>query len=113
MAHKVWRGDVGIFLSGILHKIESMSSQLNRLAVEMYARGLSTRDVEKMLRAKEAGEITDFLGYEKYDQEAKETDNSRNGHTTKGVQSKFGEIELEFSRDRKSEFEPIVVKKRQ
>jgi putative transposase len=59
------------------------------------------------------GEMTDFLGYEKHDQHQKETNNSRNGHTAKGVRSKFGKIELEVPRDRKSEFEPVVVKKRQ
>jgi transposase-like protein len=67
-----------------------------------FMRAISKDVLESLLD----GEITDFLGYEKYDQEAKETDNSRNGHTTKGVQSKFGEIELEVPRD----FEPVVVK---
>ena len=41
------------------------------------------------------GEMTGFLGYEKYDHKSKETDNSRNGHSKKGVKSKFGEIGLE------------------
>jgi transposase-like protein len=59
------------------------------------------------------GEITEFLGYEKYDQEEKKTDGSRDGHTTKGVRLNFGEIGLEVPRDRKSEFESVVVKKRQ
>jgi transposase-like protein len=46
------------------------------------------------------GEITGFLGYEKYDHKSKETDNSRNGYSKKGVKSKFGEIGLEVPRDR-------------
>jgi putative transposase len=59
------------------------------------------------------GEMSEFLGYERYDQKSKETDNSRNGHSQKQVKSKFGAIDLEVPRDRKSDFEPAVVKKRQ
>jgi putative transposase len=58
------------------------------------------------------GELTDHLGFEKYDQKAKTIDNSRNGFTQKTVKSKYGEIDLDVPRDRKSEFEPQVVKKR-
>ena len=58
------------------------------------------------------GELTDHLGFEKYDQKAKTIDNSRNGNTPKTVKSKYGEIDLDVPRDRKSEFEPQVVKKR-
>jgi len=57
-------------------------------------------------------ELTDHLGFEKHDQKAKVIDNSRNGFTPKSVNSKFGEIGLNVPRDRKSEFEPQVVKKR-
>jgi len=57
-------------------------------------------------------ELTDHLGFEKYDQKAKTVNNSRNGYTPKSVKSKFGEIDLDVPRDRKSEFEPQVVKKR-
>jgi len=59
------------------------------------------------------GEMTSFLGYEKCDHKSKETDNSRNGYPKKEVKSKFGEIGLEVPRDRKSNFEPAVIKKRQ
>ena len=38
------------------------------------------------------GEITDYLGYERYDQKSKGIDNSRNGYNKKEVQSKFGSI---------------------
>ena len=40
-------------------------------------------------------------------------DNTRNGYTPKTVKSKFGEIDLDVPRDRKSDFEPQIVKKRQ
>ncbi|WP_292588951.1 IS256 family transposase, partial [Mesotoga sp. UBA5557] len=59
------------------------------------------------------GELEGELGYSKHDYKSKETDNSRNGHSKKTVRSDYGEIELEIPRDRKGEFEPVVVKKHQ
>lgn len=70
---------------------------------------ISKEVVESLLE----GELTDHLGFEKYDHEAKAIDNSRNGFSSKTVNSRFGEIDLKVPRDRKSEFEPMVVKKRQ
>ena len=58
-------------------------------------------------------EMTDHLGYEKHDQKSKETNNSRNGFSNKKVKSQFGTIPLDVPRDRKSKFDPTVVKKRQ
>lgn len=72
------------------------------------------RDISKeVLETLFDREMSEFLGYERYDQKSKETDNSRNGHSQKQVKSKFGAIDLEVPRDRKSDFEPAVVKKRQ
>ena len=58
-------------------------------------------------------ELEDELGYSKYDYINKETDNHRNGYSKKNVISSMGEIQLNVPRDRKGEFEPQVVKKRQ
>lgn len=74
-----------------------------------FMRDISKNVVETILD----GELTDHLGYEKHDQKAKTTDNARNGFTPKALKSKFGEIDLEVPRDRKSEFEPQIIKKRQ
>ena len=74
-----------------------------------FMREVSKEVVEMLLD----GELTDHLGFEKHDQKAKVTDNTRNGYTPKTVKSKFGEIDLEVPRDRKSDFEPQIVKKRQ
>ncbi len=65
--------------------------------------------LEEMLNA----ELDEELGYIKYDYKNKKTNNSRNGHSKKKVNSSYGEIELAVPRDRESEFEPIVVKKHQ
>ncbi len=72
-----------------------------------FMRDVSKDVVETLLEE----ELTDHLGFEKYDQKAKTVDNSRNGYTPKTVKSKFGEIDLSVPRDRKSEFKPQVVKK--
>jgi len=74
-----------------------------------FMREVSKEVVETILD----GELTDHLGYEKHDQKTKSTDNARNGFTPKTVKSKFGEIDLDVPRDRKSDFEPQIVKKRQ
>ena len=56
-------------------------------------------------------ELTVNLGYEKHDIDSKNTDNSRNGHYPKTVQSEFGNLELNIPRDRHGEHGPLIVKK--
>lgn len=56
-------------------------------------------------------EIEEYLGYGRY--ERSDNENSRNGHIAKTVRTESGEFELQVPRDRKSEFEPQIVKKRQ
>jgi transposase-like protein len=58
------------------------------------------------------GDLTDHLGLQKYDQKMKTTDNARNGYAPKTLKSKLGEIDLDVPRDRKSEFDAQIVKKR-
>jgi transposase-like protein len=48
-----------------------------------------------------------------YDYRNKETDNSRNGHSRKKLKTSYGEVDLEVPRDRKGEFEPVLIKKQQ
>lgn len=59
------------------------------------------------------GELTHHLGYEKHSPEGDNTGNSRNGKTPKTVKGKRGEMRVNIPRDRKSEFEPQLVKKGQ
>lgn len=58
-------------------------------------------------------ELDDELGYSKYDCKNKDTDNSRNGHSSKTLRTSFGDVEVSVPRDRKGEFEPQVLKKNQ
>ena len=58
-------------------------------------------------------EMDTHLGYQKHEDDKKDTTNRRNGHSAKTVRSDYGEVELEIPRDRESEFGPLIVKKGQ
>ena len=63
--------------------------------------------IKEMMEA----EMDDHLGYEK--SERSDNDDYRNGYKRKQVNSRYGSMEIEVPQDRKSTFEPQVVKKRQ
>ena len=67
---------------------------------------------EFMERGLEA-ELDDELGYGRYDYRNKDTDNSRNGHSSKTLRTSYGDVEVAVPRDRKGEFEPQLLKKNQ
>lgn len=58
-------------------------------------------------------ELDDELGYSRYDYKNKDTENSRNGYSKKTLKTGFGEAEIDVPRDRKGEFEPQILKKKQ
>lgn len=58
-------------------------------------------------------ELDDELGYIRYDYCNKNTENSRNGHSSKTLRTSFGDVEVAVPRDRKGEFEPQLLKKNQ
>ena len=70
---------------------------------------LTKRLVERAMNA----EMTEHLGYEKHSPEGKNTGNSRNGKTEKTVTTDQGDLRIEVPRDRKSDFEPQIIKKNQ
>ena len=63
--------------------------------------------IKEMMEA----EMDEHLGYEK--SERYNSDDYRNGYKRKRVNSRYGSMEIEVPQDRKSTFEPQVVKKRQ
>jgi putative transposase len=70
---------------------------------------LSKQLLERMLEA----EMTHHLGYEKHAIEGRKTGNSRNGKNQKMVKTGSGEITVEVPRDRQSEFQSLLIEKRQ
>ncbi|MBZ0154899.1 MAG: IS256 family transposase [Alphaproteobacteria bacterium] len=67
--------------------------------------------VQQTMQEALEGELEDFLGYPKHGKAP--ADNSRNGYSDKTIQTDTGPIELRVPRDRDSEFEPRLVRKRQ
>ena len=63
--------------------------------------------IKEMMEA----EMDDHLGYEK--SQRSDSDDYRNGYKEKNVNSSFGSMRIDVPQDRKSTFEPRVVKKRQ
>ncbi|WP_442859719.1 IS256 family transposase [Anaerovorax sp. IOR16] len=59
------------------------------------------------------GELEDELGYSKYDYRNKETDNSRNGYSSKIMHTNYGDMNVAIPRDRNGEYEPQLIKKYQ
>ncbi len=55
-------------------------------------------------------ELDDELGYSKYDYRSKNTDNSRNGHSSKTLRTSFGDVEVSVPRDRKGNSAPGAEK---
>lgn len=56
-------------------------------------------------------EMDDHLGYSR--SQRSDSDDYRNGYKTKQINSSYGSMEIKVPQDRKSTFEPQVVKKRQ
>ena len=63
--------------------------------------------IKEMLEA----EMEEHLGYAK--SERSDSDDARNGYKSKQITTSYGGMEIEVPQDRKSTFEPKVVKKRQ
>lgn len=70
---------------------------------------LSKQLMERLLEM----EMTNHLGYMKHAAEGDNSGNSRNGKSKKTVKTGNGEIEIVVPRDRQSEFQPVLVEKRQ
>lgn len=75
--------------------------------IEIALRDMMKETLQTMLE----NELTEQLGYDKYDYSNVEKDNYRNGYSKKTVHSTNGDIELNIPRDRNGDFEPTIVKK--
>jgi putative transposase len=69
------------------------------------------RLVQQTLQEALEGELEDFVGYPKH--QSNTSDNARNGYSAKTVQTNSGTMEIEVPRDRKSDFQPKLIRKRQ
>src|SRR5512147_803901 len=68
---------------------------------------LFAQTMEQMLEA----ELSEHLGYERYEAKGRNSGNSRNGHYPKKMRTSSGETTIQVPRDRNGDYEPQVVKK--
>jgi len=68
---------------------------------------LFANTLETMLEA----ELSEHLGYERYEAKGRNSGNSRNGYYAKKVRTSGGEQSIQVPRDRQGEFEPQVLKR--
>ena len=52
------------------------------------------------------GALDEELGYPKYDYRNKETDNSRNGHSSKTMHTSYGDMDVAIPKDHNGNYEP-------
>ena len=102
--------------------IESGADLSKILEPDGLLKQMTKRLVEKALKA----EMNKYLGYEKNERQSQITatnstdestqtepiSNSRNGYSSKSIVTDNGTLELAIPRDRRSEFDPILVPKR-
>lgn len=58
-------------------------------------------------------DLDEYLGYDRYDTKEKEMYDSRNGHNSKKLRTSFGDTPIQIPRDRKGEFNPVILRKNQ
>lgn len=103
-----------------VHKVQMTDGKRNIIQQLLQEYDIqSAEDIQDALKAllggtiKEmmASEMDEHLGYEK--SECFDGDNYRNGYKSKRINSRYGRMDIQVPQDRKSTFEPQVVKKRQ
>lgn len=76
--------------------------------------GLMQKLFKEVMQQLLEAEMDEQLGREKYQRSDEEDNNDldyRNGHSQKVLRSSYGEVPIDIPRDRKSKFEPKVIKK--
>jgi transposase-like protein len=96
--------------SGAMLSYEEYQAKLNGLKtaddVTLMVRDMMAPALQAMLEA----EMTEHLGYEKY-QGRGGTGNSRNGHSAKILRTSFCSAPIQIPRDRNAEFSPQIIPK--
>ena len=93
-------------------KISEMLQSLDVSSMEDI-RELYRQTIAQFMENSLESELSEELGYDRYDQANKETDNSRNGFSSKTLKTSFGDAEIAIPRDRKGAFDPQILKKNQ
>jgi putative transposase len=101
-------------LAGLL-PADELANAVRGLAPEQITGpgGLLTQLAGRVIETALGAELTDHLGYEHGQAPPGGTGNTRNGSTSKTVQTDLGPVEIKTPRDRAGSFEPQLVAKRQ
>jgi putative transposase len=75
--------------------------------------GVFSNLFSKSLEAMVQGELTDHLGYDKYEATGKNSGNSRNGAYKRKIRTSNGDSEINVARDRNGDFKPEILRKYQ
>lgn len=75
--------------------------------------GLLKQLTKRLVERAMAGEMTSHLGYDKNKKSTAGDGNTRNGTSSKKLQSDHGELDIRIPRDRKATFQPQIVSKHQ
>ena len=103
-----------------VHKVQMTEGKRNIIQMLLQEYDIeSAQDIQDALKDLLGGtikemmevEMDEHLGYEK--SQRSDNDDYRNGYKTKKVNSSYGSMEIQVPQDRKSTFDPQVVKKRQ
>lgn len=95
-------------LDQLLHGVD-LSNPNQVLGTDGIIKQLTKAILERCL----SGELSNHLGYDKNSSEGINSGNSRNGSSSKRIQTEEGEIDLTIPRDRNGTFEPVIVSKHQ
>ena len=104
MTHNIENSKINAALDMLIASDNDLS---NILGKEGLIKQLSKCILERALEA----EMQAHLGYNRYERNVSE--NARNGSFKKNLTTENGQLELEVPRDRKGNFEPAIVKKKQ
>ena len=106
-----------LFLPQKLHVLRNIGSrelpQMANIGNMEDIRSLFKETIAEFIENGLDAELDEELGYSRYDYKNKDTDNSRNGHSSKTLKTSFGEVDIDIPRDRKGEFDPVILKKNQ
>ena len=101
------KNDINIDYNSEIKKRKTIDDALGK-------NGLVQRLVKDVLENILEAEMDEHLGRDKYQRQSNIEPgerNYRNGYSQKNLRSSFGDVDLDIPRDRKSEFEPQIVKK--
>ena len=94
--------------------LKSLASELAKdVKTEKDLSALTSELVKLTVEAALGAEMETHLGYRKHDLAGAGSGNSRNGYSSKTLKGDHGEVDIDVPRDRNSEFDPVIVGKRQ